>query len=72
MGDVPTGAIHDHGGVLVRRKRGREAAQEHLHGFHRDVRRHEREARSGGGSDRREQVRPGVELIAPAKGTLAG
>src|SRR5215218_8433682 len=54
-----------------RRERGRETVQERLHGFGRDARQHEREALAGGGPHRREQVRPGVALIAQARRTLA-
>ena len=71
VGDVPTGAVHGHGGVLVRRERGRETVQERLHGFGRDARHDEREAVPGRGPHRREQVRPGVPLIAQAGRTPA-
>lgn len=71
VGCVPAGLIHDHDGVLVCGKLGAELVQERLHSDCGQVGQHEGEALSCRGLHGREQVRPGIALVADAGRALA-
>ncbi len=71
VGDVPSGLVHDHGGMLARSEGGGEAVQEQLHGGRVEFRQHQGERLASLRLHRGEQVCPGVALVAQAGGALA-